>query len=402
MALAAILGLAGAACGSATAPSGPSSSPTASGTPSATASPEPTTAPIPTIHAEVIATVDQPLGLVGRFGDDALYIVSKLGAVWALRNGRVDPAPALDLMGRVALGDEQGLLGLVFSPDGRFAYVDYTDRRGDTHVVEYAWTAEGADPASRREILFVDQPFPNHNGGNLVFGPDGYLYVGMGDGGSDYTRGDPQGDPDRNGQNLGVLLGKILRIQPRLADGSLPPGGARYAIPPDNPFVAEPGARPEIWAYGLRNPWRFSFDRTTADLWIGDVGAGAREEVDLEPAGSAGGNNYGWNAMEGTVAWRAAPPDAVPPLYEYDHRGGACAVTGGYVYRGAAIPDLVGWYVFGDYCTGVLHVLQVVPAGRRVYVAAGAVIQQLTSFGQDQQGELYATSLQGDVYRLIP
>jgi glucose/arabinose dehydrogenase len=336
-----------------------------------------------------------------RAGDPALYIVGKRGRVWALRDGRVDPTPVLDLTGEVSRGSEQGLLGMAFSPSGALAYVNYTDLRGDTNIVEYAWRDGRADLSTRRLILFVDQPFPNHNGGNLVFGPDGDLYIGLGDGGSDANSPSP-GDPHRNGQNLEVLLGKMLRIQPRMPDGSLPPGGDAYAIPSDNPFVDRPGVRPEIWAYGLRHPWRYSFDRETGDLWIGDVGAGAREEVDMQPADSPGGQNYGWSNLEGTVEWRTPPPDAVPPVYEYDHRGGACAVTGGYVYRGSAIPDLVGWYVFGDYCTGVIHVLRLVPSGRLVYVAAGAVVQGLSSFGQDQQGELYALSLSGDVYRLVP
>jgi glucose/arabinose dehydrogenase len=336
-----------------------------------------------------------------RAGDQALYIVSKKGTVWALRGGRIDPRPVLDLSSQVTRGHEQGLLGMAFSPSGAFAYVNYTDRNGDTNVVEYSWGSGRADLSTRRLILFVDQPFPNHNGGNLVFGPDGDLYVGLGDGGSDATTPSP-GDPLKNGQNLGVLLGKMLRIQPRLADGSLPPAPRAYAIPADNPFVGRAGARPEIWAYGLRNPWRYSFDRATGDLWIGDVGAGAQEEIDMQPAGSGGGQNYGWSLLEGTVAWGDPPPGAVPPVYEYDHRGGPCAMTGGYVYRGTAIPDLTGWYVFGDFCAGVIHVLELVPGGRRVYVAASAAVQELASFGQDQDGELYALSLAGDVYELVP
>jgi glucose/arabinose dehydrogenase len=348
-----------------------------------------------------VATFEQPLGIAVRPGDPALYVATKGGAVWAMHDGRPRSTPSLDLTGRVSDGDEQGLLGLAFSPDGRFGYVDYTDRRGDTRVVEYAWTDEGADPSSARHILFVDQPFPNHNGGQLAFGPDGYLYIGMGDGGSDYTRGDPQGDPDRNGQNLGVLLGKLLRVQPRLPDGSVPPDEG-YAIPPDNPFVGREGARPEIWAYGLRNPWRFSFDVETGDLWIGDVGAGAREEVNVQDADSGGGENYGWNNLEGTVQWLDPPPGAVPPVFEYDHRSGGCAVTGGYVYRGTDVPGLVGWYVFGDFCTGAIQALHRTPAGRLVYVVSGDDVPGLSSFGLDQRGELYAVSLGGGVYRLLP
>jgi glucose/arabinose dehydrogenase len=172
-----------------------------------------------------------------------------------------------------------------------------------------------------------------------------------------------------------------------------------YAIPSGNPFVGRQGVRPEIWAYGLRNPWRYSFDRQTGDLWIGDVGAGLREEVDLQPAGSSGGQNYGWNVLEGTVAYRTVPRDAVPPVYEYDHSTGACAITGGFVYRGSAIPRLKGWYVFGDFCLGTISELKL-DGGRRVYVASGESVPQLSSFGQDQQGELYALSLAGGIYEL--
>jgi glucose/arabinose dehydrogenase len=291
---------------------------------------------------------------------------------------------------------------LAFSPTGDFLYVNYTDRHGDTNVVEYEWRNGRADPSTRRPVLFVSQPFPNHNGGDLVFGPDGYLYIGLGDGGSDYKHGDPWGDPHRNGQNLGVLLGKMLRIEPRMPDGSLAPDGKAYAIPPGNPFVGRPGARPEVWAYGLRNPWRYSFDRRTGDLWIGDVGAGASEEVDEQPARSEGGENYGWNALEGTVAHRHPPRGAVPPVYEYSHGSNRCAVTGGYVYRGTSLPGLVGWYVFGDFCVGAISALKLVSGSWRLYVISGADIEGLASFGQDQRGELYAMSLAGGIYELVP
>ena len=199
-----------------------------------------------------------------------------------------------------------------------------------------------------------------------------------------------------------VLLAKMLRIEPRPPDGSLPPGGARYAIPQDNPFVGRRGARPEIWAYGLRNPWRYSFDRQTGDLWIADVGAGGQEEIDLQSAGSPGGQNYGWSNVEGTLAWRTAPPNAGPPVYTYDHRSGGCAITSGYVYRGSALPNLTGWYVFGDFCLGTLNAVRLVPGGRRVYLISGTGVPRLSSFGEDQAGELYATSLEGEVDKLVP
>ncbi|HEX5951116.1 MAG TPA: PQQ-dependent sugar dehydrogenase [Actinomycetota bacterium] len=295
----------------------------------------------------------------------------------------------LDLRGRVSLGSEQGLLGLAFSPDGDFLYVDLTDPQGDTRVLEFAATDTGVDPGSERQILFVDQPFSNHNGGQLAFGPDGYLYVALGDGGS-------AGDPDDNAESLSTLLGKVLRIQPR---GS---GDGRYAIPPDNPFVGRANARPEIWAYGLRNPWRFSFDRETGDLWIADVGQGTWEEIDVEPVGSGGGVDYGWDRLEGTHPYEGGPADdAVPPVYEYPHDGGVCAVTGGYVYRGVEIPALRGAYVFGDFCRGRLEAFVLRNGDARGHRSLGPVVENLASFGEDAEGELYALSLSGPVYRLV-
>ena len=282
------------------------------------------------MRAVQVAALRQPVAMAFRAGDPALYLASKVGRIWAFRGGALDPTPVLDLTDRVTRGTEQGLLGMAFSPDGSFLYVDYTDRRGDTNVVEYAWKDDRADPATGRRVLFVDQPYPNHNGGNLVFGPDGHLCIGMGDGGSDDASGP---DHFRNGQNLGVLLGKMLRIDPR------PSRGEPYGIPPDNPFVGRTGARPEIWAYGLRHPWRYSFDRVAGDLWIGDVGGGTFEEIDRQPAGSPGGQNYGWLNLEGTnPLLPPAPPNALLPSYEYGHQGGGCAIVGGYVYGGKGDP----------------------------------------------------------------
>jgi glucose/arabinose dehydrogenase len=350
----------------------------------------------------LVASLQEPLALAVRRADDALYIATKVGKVWALRDGRVEPRPVLDLSRQISRGDEQGLLGLAFSPSGRFVYVNYTNRQGNTTIVEYAWGNGRPDLSTRRVVLFIPQPFPNHNGGDVVFGPDGDLYIGMGDGGSDPRISGPQRDPHRNGQNLRVLLGKMLRIRPRMQDGSLPPGGASYAIPSDNPFLHRARARPEIWAYGLRNPWRYSFDRVTGDLWIADVGAGASEEVDLQGTGSRGGENYGWSALEGTLEWRAPPPNAVPPVYEYNHAFDRCAITGGYVYRGTAIPNLVGWYVFGDFCLGAITALRLLPDGPVASVISGTNVAGLSSFGEDQEGELYALSLAGGIYKLMP
>jgi glucose/arabinose dehydrogenase len=348
------------------------------------------------VRLRKVATLDGALCLAVRAGDPALYVAEQGGLVMAVRDGRVDPFPVLDLRGQITIGGEQGLLGLVFSPDGALVYVDYTDLEGNTNVVEFAMGSDGrAQTETRREVLYVKQPYANHNGGDLVFGPDGDLYVGLGDGGSG---GDPQG----NGQNLGVLLGKMLRIEPRMPDGSVPPGDLGYAIPDGNPFVGTAGARPEIWAYGLRNPWRYSFDRTTGDLWIGDVGQNAWEEVDLQLAAAGGGQNYGWNPLEGTHPYQGdRPADAVAPVYEYSHDDGRCVVTGGYVYRGSQIPGLAGAYVFADFCAGDLMALHVAD-GRAVDVSGlGAHLDAVASFGEDATGELYALSLAGGVYRVV-
>jgi glucose/arabinose dehydrogenase len=325
-----------------------------------------------------------------RAGDDALYVAEKTGRVIAVRGGAVDPDPVLDIHGGISLGGEQGLLGLAFSPDGRFLYVNYTDPNGDTNVDEYEFRDGRAVTGSRRRVLFVDQPFPNHNGGNLAFGPDGYLYIGLGDGGSG-------GDPYGNGQNLGTLLGKMLRIDPR------PAAGKPYGIPPDNPFVHRSGARPEIWAYGLRNPWRYSFDRDTGDLWMGDVGQDSVEEIDVQPGGSAGGQNYGWNRLEGTHGYSgSAPANAVPPVYEFLHEDGVCAVTGGFAYRGRAIPALRGGYLFADSCAGWVHAFRLVNGKARDVTDLGLSMSSPVSFGEGPDGELYVLTLSGPVYRIAP
>jgi glucose/arabinose dehydrogenase len=289
----------------------------------------------------------------------------------------------------VSLGSEQGLLGLAFSPDGGFLYVNYTDTAGDTRIFEYEMGDRKAQAGSAREVLSVNQPFSNHNGGNLLFGPDGYLYIGLGDGGSG---GDPQG----NGQSLSTRLGKMLRIDPRPSDGG------QFGVPRDNPFRGREGAEPLIWAYGLRNPWRYSFDRETGDLWIGDVGQNSLEEIDFQPADSKGGENYGWNSLEGTQPYAGgAPEDVVLPVDEYPTSEG-CAVTGGYVYRGLAIPNLYGAYLYGDFCAGFVR--GIVLKGRRVDQRRefGINVSSLASFGEDQNGELYLLSLGGEVFRLAP
>jgi glucose/arabinose dehydrogenase len=298
-------------------------------------------------------------------------------------------------------GGERGLLGTAFHPDymsNRRLFVHYS-RAGDgtTVVSELRASAdrETADPASERVLLTVEDPFPNHNGGQLAFGPDGYLYIGLGDGGSG-------GDPFGNGQNANALLGKILRID---VDSPAAAGRA-YALPPDNPYAAggtSPGAGlPEIWAIGLRNPWRFSFDREFGDLYIGDVGQGSWEEIDRQPADSTGGENYGWNVMEGRHCYQDACDQAgyVKPIAEYSHSAG-CSVTGGYVYRGQAQPDLQGVYVFADYCSGLVFTLQVDEGTITPKQVLDSGLR-VSAFGEDEAGELYlADHSGGGIYRVL-
>jgi glucose/arabinose dehydrogenase len=393
----AAVALLSAACRSAPQAVAPTSAPPGTSIPTAGAvtpispppAPSPSGLPFVRVRLRMVATLEQPVAMATRGGGSSLFFAEKTGRVVAVRDGRVS-GTVLDLSGDVSNGGEQGLLGLAFSPDGRYLYVDYTDRDGDTHVTEFAFDGGVASLGSRRDVLFVPQPYSNHNGGQIAFGPDGDLYIGLGDGGS-------EGDPQNRGQSLRTPLGKILRIEPR------PQGSRPYGIPNDNPFVGRAGARPEIWAYGLRNPWRFSFDRETGDLWIGDVGQNEWEEVDFQPGGSPGGQNYGWRLREGTHEFKGPPPpSSVDPIYEYSHDGGGCVVTGGYVYRGRAIPALVGAYVFADFCIGRITAL--VERGGRVASsrALPARVSSLDSFGHDNGGELYALSLDGPVYRLAP
>lgn len=332
---------------------------------------------------------------VADAGDVAgrLYVVEQGGRIVVIEAGAVRPAPFLDIADRVTAGGERGLLSVAFPADypatGRF-FVDYTDLNGDTVIERYERSADGsaADPTSGRILLTIEQPASNHNGGLVLFGPDGYLYVGMGDGG---------GGGAENGQRRDTLLGKLLRI-----DVS---GAGRYVVPADNPFLADPAVRDEIWALGLRNPWRFSFDRETGDLWIGDVGAGTWEEIDFQAASSRGGENYGWSVLEGPACF-AQPCDTsayVAPVAAYRHGQDDCAVVGGYVYRGAAFPELRGTYLYGDYCSGRIWGLPAAdaPSGSaepRLLLESGL---RLSSFGQDRDGELYLTDLSGAVYQVI-
>jgi glucose/arabinose dehydrogenase len=349
---------------------------------------------------ETVATgLDFPLYLTAPPGDPRLFVVEKTGRIRIVKNGALLPAAFLDLHTLVSGGGEQGLLGLAFDPayatNGRFV-VNYTNLAGDTRISAFHVSSDPdvADASSEAVLLPVAQPFANHNGGDVVFGPDGYLYAGLGDGGGG-------GDPNGNGQSLATLLGKVLRIDLN--------GGTPYAVPFDNPFAATagPATRGEIWSWGLRNPWRFSFDRLTHDLYIADVGQDNYEEVDVAQSPGAGrGLNYGWNRMEGAHCY---PPGGscnqsglTLPVVEYDHAQG-CSITGGYVYRGAAIPALQGVYFYSDFCQGFVRSFRFV---------GGQVTRQqdwqtlrpggnVTSFGEDAAGEIYILTMQGGVYRVV-
>ena len=345
------------------------------------------------VALERVASLRDPLALVARPDTGELYIAEQSGSVRVLRAGAAPTV--LDLTGSVTAGGEQGLLGITFSPDASTFYAHYTNRDGDGQVDEYDVDGEIV-AASRRTLLVVPDPASNHNGGHVVFGPDGYLYIGLGDGGG-------AGDPFDEGQNPSGLLGSILRIDPLSAEP--------YAIPPDNPFVGGGGA-PEVWAYGLRNPWRFSFDRETGDLWIADVGQGEWEEIDHLPAGTGSGANLGWSFFEGSHDYCAINPDAprcgqpVPPtvfpVHEHSHDDGWCSITGGVVYRGTAIPALRGAYLYGDFCRP--QVLGLTLADGRVSAVRelGIEVGGLSSFGEDASGEVYLLSLRGDVFKLVP
>jgi glucose/arabinose dehydrogenase len=342
-----------------------------------------------------VAQIEDPTTLATRRGDRALYVTEQEGRVRAVRDGALDAAPVLDITADVGSGGERGLLGLTFSPDGTKMYVHYTNKDGDTRVDEYAMSGNTADAGSRRQLLALPQPQANHNGGELDFGPDGLLYLGLGDGGG---RGDSGSGhaPGGNGQSLDTMLGKILRINPTPSDGR------QYTIPPDNPF-ANGGGLPEIWAYGLRNPWRFTWDRETGDMWIADVGQNAWEEVDFLPAGQGAGSNFGWNHLEGTHEFEGdAPPGAVPPIFEYPLDGGACAAIGGYVYRGSEIPALTGAYLYSDYCDSSIRALVEQNGQVADQRDLGVTASQVTAFGEDQDGELYVLSQGDGLQRIDP
>jgi len=324
-----------------------------------------------------------------------LFIVNQNGTIRILQKGRLITTPFLNIRGRVSAGGEQGLLGLAFHPkyktNGKF-YVNYTDRGGNTKIVEFRRRNKNRARTNGRRLLTVRQPFVNHNGGMIEFGPDGFLYIATGDGGSG-------GDPLRAGQNVKTLLGKLLRI-----DVNGRSRGRQYRIPKGNPFRTKPG-RPEVYSYGLRNPWRFSFDRKRGDLWIGDVGQDTIEEISFRPKGRGRGANFGWNAFEGRSRFggRLLGSKHIPPVAQHTHRSGFCSITGGYVYRGNKIPALKGRYVYSDFCTGQTMTMRAGPRPGGVRddsAMAGVTLGGVKSFGEGADGTLYAIA-NGSLYRFV-
>jgi glucose/arabinose dehydrogenase len=348
------------------------------------------------VRLQRIGNFEQPLGLTAAPGDRSrVYVIQRTGQVMLLLDGRKQATPFLDVSASITTKfDEQGLLGLAFPADytksGLF-YVDFTNRRGDIEIVQYHRSASNpnlADAASAHTLLSIDhETNENHNGGQLAFGPEGDLYIGVGDGGS-------EDDPEGNGQNTDTLLGKILRIAPTAA-GS-------YAIPSGNPFSAQPGKRAEIWAYGFRNPWRFSFDRATGDLIVGDVGQDQQEEVDFIAAGTGAGANYGWSIWEGDRRNKPGrAPHAVFPALVAPHSAGYCAIIGGYVVRDRTLGSLYGRYLFGDYCRPQIESVELRHGHAGAPTATGLQVSGTSSLGQDAAGHIYVTSLNGPVYRIV-
>ena len=375
--------------------------PTTTKPPTTTAPPPSTSTPV-RLQLTKIGDFARPVFVTSPPGDpNHLFVAEQRGTVQQVVDGQVQPTPFLDVTDHVLEVSERGFLGLAFAPDyatsGR-VYVDYTDRtgNGNVNVVEFLRSEQfpaRVDPYSARQILEIDKPWENHNAGMLQFGPDGYLYVAVGDGDSGVIN-----PPGAFAQTLDDLLGNILRIDPLHPSGQLP-----YSIPASNPFVGRTGARAEVWDYGLRNPWRFSIDPLTGDLFVGDAGEGEREEIDYVAA-NKGGLNFGWPCFEGAVAGSTSQTcaDPVGPIYDYDHGGGRCAVIGGVVVRDPRLPSLAGRYLFGDYCDGKLHSM-LVDGGKATDVTElGLTVPTLDSFGVDGLGRVYVTATDGGVYRLDP
>ena len=347
---------------------------------------------------EVVGGLDRPVYLTAPAGDSRLFIVEEAGRILLLKNGKLESRPFLDIRAKVSSGGERGLLSVAFHPLYRangFLFVNYTDSNGDTRIERYTVSRDPdvADPASAKPILRIDQPHPNHNGGMNLFGPDGMLYIGMGDGGSEY-------DPDRNGQNNAILLSKLLRIN---VDKGEP-----YSVPSANPFAkgggGGAGGRAEIWATGLRNPWRFAFDAKDGNLYIADVGQDKYEEIDVVPMNRPG-VNYGWSLMEGFSCLRGSSCDKrgfQRPALVYNHDHGNCSVIGGFVYRGRKVPAIDGQYFYSDYCTGWLKSFKFVD-GRVTQQTEWLVgkIGNPASFGLDGFGELYVVDHGGRIFRIV-
>ena len=369
---------------------------TATPSPSPTAVPERLPDPASAGWQSVVSGLEKPVGVTNAAnGSSQLFVIEQRGVVRIVKDNALLPTPFLDIRDRAGSREaEQGLLGLAFHPNYRqngLFYVNYTNKEGNTVIARFSTLPSDparADPTSEKRLLQIKQPYPNHNGGQLAFGPDGFLYIGLGDGGS-------AGDPLGNAQSLQSLLGKILRIDVDHGDP--------YGIPSNNPF-ANGGGLPEIWAYGLRNPWRFSFDRQTGDLYIGDVGQDAWEEIDFLPAGSPGGVNFGWNVMEGLHPYHNEPISGAtltPPVAEYGHDQG-CSVTGGVTYRGSSLPEWQGVYLFGDFCSGNVWGLRHIASqdewrSALLYSNLG----KITAFGEDEAGEVYFLDYAGILYKLI-
>ena len=351
----------------------------------------------PNLHLSLLAKNFGGVMDITHAGDNRLFVVEQVGRIKILnKNGVLSQTPFLDISTKVRNSGEQGLLGLAFHPDYKqngFFFVNYINNDQNTIVARYQVSATDsslANPLSEVVLFTITQPFSNHNGGDLNFGPDGYLYISSGDGGSG-------GDPQNNSQNTTNLLGKILRI-----DVDNTSSGLNYAIPSGNPFADGIGGNAdEIWSYGLRNPWRFSFDKLSGDMWIGDVGQNAYEEIDLEPANSVGGINYGWRCFEGTHPYNSTncTGSYTPPIYEYGHTLG-CSVTGGFVYRGEDYPALVGNYLYVDFCTGKLWALKKVGQDWVNTLIYENSTRNFTTFGEDNRGELYLGTINGEIYRI--
>ena len=363
--------------------------------PSSTSTVAPTGVP-PTLALSPVFKVNQPVAMVQRDNADDFYVAERSGRVLVFRNGSTTGETVIDLSAETTTDSERGLLGLAFKPNTALFYVNYTDKSGNTHIDEYRLNDAGlGDPASRRNLMTIAQPAANHNGGQLAFGPEKkYLYIGLGDGGG-------SGDPSNNGQNLSVPLGKILRIDTSATTST---SGAQlpYTVPFDNPFVKRPGAMGEVFYYGLRNPWRFSFDSQTGAIWIADVGQNQQEEIDRLDKDPAGGKNFGWSLREGLLPFKgdARPSDLVEPVYVYGRAGGNCSVTGGYVYRGSTIGEMNSRYIFGDYCSGKIWALTL---RDRKWTSDELSIKvpNLIGFAQDNNGEVYTLSQDGQISRII-